>query len=113
LAITEIVDTYEATADREQLSNIIYNLSPTTTPFMSSIKTSSIKNVVFDWQTESLPSATGTGDLEGFELSRATSTGTTRQTNVAMIQSRDATVTGSQQASDPAGKKTEMAHQLN
>jgi hypothetical protein len=30
-----------------------------------------------------------------------------------MIQSRDATVTGSQQASDPAGKKTEMAHQLN
>jgi len=28
LAITEIVDTYEATADREQLSNIIYNLSP-------------------------------------------------------------------------------------
>jgi hypothetical protein len=29
-----------------------------------------------------------------------------------MIQSRDATVTGSQQASDPAGKKTEMAHQL-
>jgi hypothetical protein len=80
---------------------------------MSSIKTSSIKNVVFDWQTESLPSATGTGDLEGFELSRSTSTGTTRQTNVAMIQSRDATVTGSQQASDPAGKKTEMAHQLN
>ena len=79
---------------------------------MSAIGKNSIKNVVFDWQTESLPSATGTGDLEGFELSRATSTGTTRQTNVAMIQSRDATVTGSQQASDPAGKKTEMAHQL-
>tara|TARA_R100001480_G_scaffold148352_2_gene147664 strand:+ start:203 stop:1036 length:834 start_codon:yes stop_codon:yes gene_type:complete len=79
---------------------------------MSAIGKNSIKNVVFDWQTESLPSATGTGDLEGFELSRSTSTGTTRQTNVAMIQSRDATVTGSQQASDPAGKKTEMAHQL-
>ena len=29
-----------------------------------------------------------------------------------MISSRDATVTGSQQASDPAGKKSEMAHQL-
>ena len=31
---------------------------------------------------------------------------------VAMISSRDATVTGSQDASDPAGKRSEMAHQL-
>jgi len=26
--VTNAFDTYEATADREQLSNIIYNLSP-------------------------------------------------------------------------------------
>jgi len=52
--VTNAFDTYEATADREQLSNIIYNLSPTTTPFMSAIGKNSIKNVVFDWQTESL-----------------------------------------------------------
>jgi hypothetical protein len=79
---------------------------------MSAIGKNSIKNVVFDWQTETLPTASGAGQLEGFELSRAASTATSRVSNVAQISSRDATVTGSQQASDPAGKKSEMAHQL-
>ena len=110
--ITNAFDTYSATSDREQLSNVIYNISPQTTPFMSAIGKNSIKNVVFDWQTESLPTPVGTGNLEGFELSRSASTATVRNSNVAMISKRDATVTGSQQASDPAGKKSEMAHQL-
>ena len=110
--VTNAFDTYTATSDREQLSDVIYNISPQQTPFMSSIGKNSIKNVVFDWQTETLPTASGSGQLEGFELSRAASTATTRVSNVAMISSRDATVTGSQQASDPAGKKSEMAHQL-
>jgi len=110
--VTNAFDTYSATADREQLSDVIYNISPQQTPFMSSIGKNSIKNVVFDWQTESLPTPSGTGQLEGFELSRTAATATTRVSNVAMISSRDATVTGSQQSSDPAGKKSEMAHQL-
>ena len=53
--VTNAFDTYTATADREDLSNIIYNISPMQTPFMSSIGTRNVKNVVFDWQTESLP----------------------------------------------------------
>lgn len=110
--VTNAFDTYSATSDREQLSNVIYNISPQATPFMSAIGKNSIKNVVFDWQTETLPTASGAGQLEGFELSRAASTATSRVSNVAQISSRDATVTGSQQASDPAGKKSEMAHQL-
>jgi len=110
--VTNAFDTYSATADREDLSNIIYNISPMQTPFMSSIGKKSIKNVVFDWQTEVLPTPVATGQLEGFELSRAAATATARVSNVAMISSRDATVTGSQDASDPAGKRSEMAHQL-
>jgi len=110
--VTNAFDTYSATSDRESLSNVIYNISPQATPFMSAIGKNSIKNVVFDWQTETLPTASGAGQLEGFELSRAASTATSRVSNVAQISSRDATVTGSQQASDPAGKKSEMAHQL-
>jgi len=82
------------------------------TPFMSSIGKRSVKNVVFDWQTESLPTPSSSGELEGFELSRAAATATVRQSNVCMISKRDATVTGSQESSDPAGKRSEMAHQL-
>ena len=110
--VTNAFDTYSATADREDLSNIIYNISPMQTPFMSSIGKKNINNVVFDWQTESLPTPSAAGQLEGFELSRSAATATVRASNVAMISSRDATVTGSQDASDPAGKRSEMAHQL-
>ena len=90
--VTNAFDTYTATADREDLSNIIYNISPMQTPFMSSIGTRNVKNVVFDWQTESLPTPSASGELEGFELSRAASTATTRASNVCMISKRDATV---------------------
>ena len=101
--VTNAFDTYTATSDRESLSDVIYNISPSTTPFMSSIGKSNVKNVQFDWQTEALPTASGTGELEGFELSRSASTATVRESNICQISSRDATVTGSQQASDPAG----------
>jgi hypothetical protein len=110
--VNNAFDTYTAAADREDLSNIIYNISPMQTPFMSSIGTRNVKNVVFDWQTESLPTPSGAGQLEGFELTRAASTVTVRENNVCQISYRDATVTGSQEASDAAGKKSEMAHQL-
>ena len=110
--VTNAFDTYSATSDREDLSNIIYNISPMQTPFMSSIGKRSINNVVFDWQTETLATPVATGELEGFELSRSASVATTRVSNVAMISKRDATVSGSQESSDPAGKRSEMAHQL-
>ena len=74
--VTNAFDTYTATADREALSDLIYNISPMSTPVMSAIGKNNVKNVQFDWQTEALPSASSTGQLEGFELSRAASTAT-------------------------------------
>ena len=110
--VTNAFDTYSATADREDLSNIIYNISPMQTPFMSSIGTRNVKNVVFDWQTESLPTPDSSGELEGFNLDNTAATATVRKSNVCMISKRDATVSGSQEVSDAAGKRSEMAHQL-
>lgn len=110
--ITNAFDSYEAIGNREDLADIIYNISPTQTPFLSAVGKRNISNVQFDWQTEVLPTPSSTGQLEGFELSRSAATNTTRATNVAMISSRDATVTGSQEATDTAGKNSEMAHQL-
>jgi len=85
--INNVFSTFDAKGNREQLSNVIYNISPTTTPFMSSIGKNSIKNVVFNWQTEALPTVNATGEIEGFRLDGATSasTATVRKTNVAMI----------------------------
>lgn len=112
--VTNAFDTYTAKGNREDLSNIIYNISPTDTPIMSSIGRRNITNVTFDWQTEALPNVdTANAYEEGFELSRTAATATVRVSNIAQISKRDATVTGSQQAANAAGKADEMARQMS
>lgn len=105
--------TYNAQANREDLSNAIYNIDPFDTPIVSMARRRNVKNRIFDWQTENLPVVDpNNAQVEGFELDRTAGTPTIRVSNVTQISKRDATVTGSQEASDPAGKGSEMAHQM-
>lgn len=105
--------TYDARANREDLSNSIYNIDPFDTPILSMARRRNVKNRTFDWQTENLPVVDpNNAQLEGFELIRTNSTPTARLTNVTQISKRDATVSGSQESSDAAGKGSEMGHQM-
>lgn len=105
--------TYDAKANREDLSNSIYNIDPFDTPILSMARRRNVKNRTFDWQTEFLPAVDpNNAQLEGFELARSPSQPTVRVTNVTQISKRDATVSGSQEASDAAGKGSEMGHQM-
>lgn len=111
--VTNAFTTYGAQANREDLSNTIYNIDPFDTPFMTSVGRRNVSNRIFDWQTETLPAVdSANAQLEGFELSRSASTATVRVNNTVQISSRDATVTGSQEAANPAGKRSELAHQM-
>lgn len=112
--VTEAFSTYDAQANREDLSDIIYNIDPFDTPMMTAAGRRNISNIVFDWQTENLPAVDTTAKVEGFELGddRAPGTPTVRLSGVAQINERDATVTGTQNAANPAGKRKEMAHQM-
>lgn len=105
--------TYGAQANREDLSNAIYNIDPFETPMMSLAKRRRIKNRQFDWQTEHLPDVdANNAQQEGFEDVREAAEPTVRLSNVTQISKRNATVSGSQEASDAAGKRSEMAHQM-
>jgi hypothetical protein len=105
--------TGDAVANREDLSDIIYNIDPTDTPFVSSIGRRNVSNINFDWQTEELPTVDGdNAHAEGFELERSQSTPTVRLSNTCQISKRDATVSGSQNKANAAGKAKEMAHQM-
>jgi hypothetical protein len=105
--------TYGAQANREDLSNAIYNIDPFDTPIMSMARRRNVTNRTFDWQTEHLPDTDeDNAQVEGFELERSAAQPTVRLTNVTQISNRDATVSGSQEASNPAGKRSEMAHQM-
>jgi len=111
--VTNAFETRDATANREDLSDAIYNIDPFDTPFMSAIGRRTVTNTRFDWQTEVLPTADASNALEeGFELSRTTGQPTVRRSNVCQISKRDATVTGSQEKAKAAGKSSEMAHQM-
>lgn len=111
--VTNAFTTYGAKGNREDLSNSIYNIDPFDTPVMSMSRRRNAKARTFDWQTEFLPTVDpNNAQLEGFELSRSASTATARLTNVTQISKRDATVSGSQEASDAAGKGSEMGHQM-
>jgi hypothetical protein len=111
--VTNAFTTYNAQANREDLSNAIYNIDPFDTPVMSAIRRRNVKNRIFDWQTEFLPLVNlANAQVEGFSLSNGPSQPTIRRNNVTQISERDATVSGSQEESDAAGKGSEMAHQM-
>src|SRR5689334_7052326 len=52
--VTNAYASYPAVGNREDLSDVIYNISPTSTPIMSAIGRRDAHNRTFDWQTESL-----------------------------------------------------------
>jgi len=125
--VTNAFTTYQAVGNREDLSNAIYNIDPFDTPVMSAIRRRNVKNRLFDWQTEFLPNVASpaipgaptagnpgapNAQLEGFQLVNQPAQPTIRQNNVTQISERDATVSGSQEESDAAGKGSEMAHQM-
>ena len=106
--------TYDATAIREDLSDVIYDISPTDTPFLSSIAgKGTVTNTVFEWQTDALAAASGTNyHVEGAAAGTAATTATTRLNNKTQISKKVVEVSGTHEAVNNAGKKSELAHQL-
>ena len=60
--------TYGAVQIREDLSNIIYNISPTDTPFVSGIGRGTASNTLFQWQKDALAAAAVNRKFEGDTL---------------------------------------------
>jgi hypothetical protein len=105
--------TYAAVGLREDLSDIIYNISPTDTPFMSSVGKTKATAVYHEWQTDSLAAAAANAAVEGADASTATLSPTTRVGNRTQISQKTVGVTGTLQAVDKAGRKSELAYQLS
>lgn len=65
-----------------------------------------------EWQVDALPDVSSTGELEGAGFSGSASSATTRLSNTCMIKSRNAVVTGTQEAVNKAGVSSELAYQM-
>jgi hypothetical protein len=104
--------TYTAIGQREDLSDVIYNISPTSTPFMSSIGKTKATATYHEWQTDSLAAAALGGAVEGADASTITASPTTRIGNRTQIFTKSVAVAGTLEAVDKAGRKSEKAYQL-
>jgi hypothetical protein len=105
---------YNAVGIREDLSNVIYNISPEETPFISNIGRESVKNTYFEWQTDSLAAASASNAaLEGDDISSFNAvTPTARVGNYTQISTKNLVISGTLEAVDKAGRRSEMTYQL-
>ena len=104
---------YAAIGNREDLSDVIYDISPTETPFLSSIPRTKASGTKHEWQKDALAAASSTNFvLEGDAATIDATTATTRVFNYCAISDKTARVTGTQEAVNSAGRRSEMAYQM-
>ena len=110
---TNTFDTYDSVGEREDLSDVIYSISPTDTPFLSSAAKTQATAVLHEWQTDSLAAAvTNNAVIEGDEATLDASTATTRLSNSSQIMDKTVVITGTQESVDKAGRASELAYQI-
>ena len=104
--------TYGAVGIREDLSNIIYNISPEDTPFMSGIGKSSCDNTYFEWQIDALADPVANRQIEGDDATALAVVEPDRVGNYTQISSKVVQSSGTAEAVDFAGRKSTQAYQM-
>ena len=109
---TNAFTTYLAKGNREDLTDVIYRISPTDTPFLSGVDKETASATYHEWQTQALATASSTNaQIEGDAATADAATATVRLGNYTQIARKIPRVTGTQQAVDHAGRGSEMAYQ--
>ena len=105
--------TFTALGQREDLSDIIANISPYETPFQANIGKQKVSAKRHEWQTDALAAAsTSNAKVEGADASIQTSDPTVRLSNITQIMDKTVSVSGTLEAVDKAGRKSELAYQI-
>ena len=112
--VTGTYSVYDAAGLREDLSDIIYSISPTETPFMSGIGKEKATAVLHEWSTDSLASAVANNaQIEGDEIGFSAPSATTRVNNRTQISRKSVIVTGTLDSVSKAGRNNELAYQIS
>lgn len=109
---TNTFDSYDANGIREDLSDIIYDVSPEETPLLSSIAKVSASNTYHEWQTDALRSSAANAHIEGDDTSAEARTATTRLGNYTQIFKNAVVTAGTDAGLNKAGRGKEMAYQV-
>jgi hypothetical protein len=111
---TNLFDRYDATLSvREDLANIIYNISPEDTVFMSNVGRDTAKQTFTEWQTDALAAASTTNaQIEGDDAAADSLAATNRVGNYTQISRKVVATSGTLESVDTAGYRSAMAYQM-
>lgn len=107
-----IFQTYEQVGIKEDISDIISNISPTKTPFLTSIGNEKVTNTLFQWQTDILRAVASNPILEGADAAYITVSPTVMLNNHTQIFAEAVQVSGTVDAVSVYGRARESAYQL-
>lgn len=108
---TNTFDSYDAVGIREDLSDIITNISPEETPFYTKSRKTTAKNTLVEWQTDSLRASAANAHIEGDDTTAGAATATSRLNNRTQIFKNAVTVPDTDEGLDKAGRAQEIAYQ--
>lgn len=104
---------HSAIGQREDLTDVIYDISPTDTPLLNTLARTKATAVYHEWQTDTLAAATtANAAVEGADATSATLSPTTRLGNYTQIVQKTIQVSGTLDTVNKAGRKSEKAYQL-
>lgn len=105
---------YGAKGLREQLSDMIFDISPEDTPVISGMSRGSAKQTLFEWQTDSLAATdTSNAHLEGDDITAFPAvSATVRVGNYTQISRKLLILSDTLEEVDKAGRKSELAYQI-
>jgi hypothetical protein len=111
---TNNYQTYAAKGLREDLSNLIFDISPEETPFTKLCKKGKAKAVRHEWQLDALDAHTSlNAHLQGDNSTAAAAVATVRAGNFTQILKKTVSVARTLQAVDKAGREDELTYQLD
>lgn len=110
---SNVHSTYDAVGNREDLGDIIYDVSPTKTPFLSMIGKNKATSTKHEWLTRALTAASGSNFvIEGDDATTDASLINVRVFNYTAIADKVARVSGTQEVVDKAGMRSNMAREM-
>jgi len=112
--MTIVANTYQSAqikGIKEDLSDVIYNITPDDTPFYSACKKTKAKNTLVEWQTDTLRSSGVNAHVEGDETAFAAATPTVRLNNRTQIFKDAVIIADTDEGLSKAGRAKEMAYQ--
>lgn len=110
--LTNSRSTFSAVGIKEDLSNIIYNISPMDTPFLSMSGRGTCDNTLFEWQTDELATQAANQQLQGDVPDALAVAETVMAQNQTQISFKTVATTGTAEAVDFAGRRSSQAYQM-